>query len=260
MVVSGIFTFAFSIAVLFSIGDLNTVLSTPTSFPIIEIFKTATQSNRATNAMTAALISSLLFSNFGLIASASRLTWAFARDKGLPFSPYLAHVSHAFRKCPRNGNCLQYLQITDSLFGLGGQEVPYPCPNSRFSSLRDVPPWLHQHRINNCIQCHDFSYRGRPIHLLSPLDHPITHAKVQRQAHSIGAFPNRISLRHHSQYVQYGILDHDHCLQCLSPVSACDSVKHELRKPGVRHRNLDQRGVMVHLWKKTVSWARSGSR
>ena len=96
MVLSGAFTFSFSIILLFCIGDLTTVLSTSTQFPIIEIFYTATQSNRATNAMTAALISSLLLSSFGLVASASRLTWAFARDHGLPYSGYLAHVSTYF--------------------------------------------------------------------------------------------------------------------------------------------------------------------
>ena len=99
MVLSGVFTFAFSIVLLFSIGDLTAALNTPTTFPIIEIFKMATQSNGATNAMTAALISSLIFSSFGLMASASRLTWAFARDKGLPYSHYLSHVSDLIAPC-----------------------------------------------------------------------------------------------------------------------------------------------------------------
>jgi len=93
MMISGVLAFAFSIAILFSIGDVTAALTTPTQYPIIEIFKNATQSNRATNAMTAALISSTMFSAFGLLASASRLTWAFARDKGLPFSNYFAQVS-----------------------------------------------------------------------------------------------------------------------------------------------------------------------
>ena len=92
MIISGGFAFAFSIALLFSIGNLTAALSTPTNYPIIEIFNNAVQSNRATNAMVAALISSMMFSTFGLLASASRLTWAFARDKGLPFSTYLSKV------------------------------------------------------------------------------------------------------------------------------------------------------------------------
>lgn len=97
ILISGVFAFAFSIAILFSIGDMTAALSTPTNYPIIEIFKNATQSNRATNAMVAALVSSMMFSTFGLVASASRLTWAFARDKGLPFSSYFSHVGWLYR-------------------------------------------------------------------------------------------------------------------------------------------------------------------
>ena len=96
IVLSGTFTFAFCIAILFCIGDISTVQNNQTAFPIIEIFQQATHSTRATNVMTAALISSLLLSTFGLMASASRLTWAFARDKGLPFSSYLSHVDKRY--------------------------------------------------------------------------------------------------------------------------------------------------------------------
>lgn len=92
MIISGCLAFAFSIALLFSIGDLSAALSTPTNYPVIQIFMNATQSQRATNVMVAALISSMMFSTFGLLASASRLTWAFARDKGVPFSSYFSQV------------------------------------------------------------------------------------------------------------------------------------------------------------------------
>ena len=93
MVLSGALCFGFSVAVLFSIGDITQALQSPTGFPIIEIFYNTTQSYRATNAMTAALIMSMIFSALGLVASASRFAWAFARDDGLPFSKFFSHVS-----------------------------------------------------------------------------------------------------------------------------------------------------------------------
>jgi amino acid transporter len=34
-----------------------------------------------------------MISNFNVIASVSRLVWAFARDKGLPFHEYFTYVS-----------------------------------------------------------------------------------------------------------------------------------------------------------------------
>jgi hypothetical protein len=80
---NGMLGFGFLIALLFSMGDLKAALSTPTGFPIIEIFLQATQSKRATTAMIAGIICSAIFSTFGLLASASRTTWAFARDKSV---------------------------------------------------------------------------------------------------------------------------------------------------------------------------------
>lgn len=93
LLISGTLTIGLSIALLFSIGDIKTALSSHTNFPVIEIFYRATQSKRATTAMMVALISTLVFGTFGTLASASRLIWAFARDNGLPFPIYFAHVS-----------------------------------------------------------------------------------------------------------------------------------------------------------------------
>lgn len=93
IVVSGILCFGFSIALLFSIGDVRQVLDSPTGFPIIMVFFVATKSYAATNAMVSALIITMTFASLGLLASASRLVWAFARDDGLPYSQYLSHVS-----------------------------------------------------------------------------------------------------------------------------------------------------------------------
>lgn len=94
--INGAFTIAFSIAILFGIGDIKFVLTSATKFPIISIYFTATGSKAATTALISALILTLIFATFGTLASASRLTWAFARDKGLPFSDYISRV----RSCP----------------------------------------------------------------------------------------------------------------------------------------------------------------
>lgn len=93
LVVSGAQTMAISIAILYGIGDINTALESPTNFPIIQIFLTATGSKAATTALICALISTLIFGTFGALACASRLAWAFARAKGFPFPIYFSHVS-----------------------------------------------------------------------------------------------------------------------------------------------------------------------
>ena len=91
--ISGAMAFGASVALLYGVGDLKTILSTKTNYPVIQIFYTATQSKPATTAIIVALMLTSLFSTFGLLASASRLTWALARDRGFPFSEYFQHVS-----------------------------------------------------------------------------------------------------------------------------------------------------------------------
>ena len=91
--ISGALAFGASIAILFSVGDLKTILNTSTNYPIIQIFYIATQSKGATTAIIVGLMLTSVFSTFGLLASASRLTWALARDRGFPFSKYFEHVS-----------------------------------------------------------------------------------------------------------------------------------------------------------------------
>ncbi|KAF2677978.1 hypothetical protein K458DRAFT_446700 [Lentithecium fluviatile CBS 122367] len=94
MVVSGTLCLGMSIAILFTIGDMEDAMNTAMGFPIIEIFFNATKLYAATNTMASALIISIFFSGLGLFTSESRLIWAFARDDGLPFPRYFSHRPH----------------------------------------------------------------------------------------------------------------------------------------------------------------------
>lgn len=91
--INGLLAFVFLLVILFCIGDINETLSSAYIFPIVGIFKQATRSVGATTAMQACISLIGLVSNVGVVASVSRLTWAFARDMGLPFSAYFTHVS-----------------------------------------------------------------------------------------------------------------------------------------------------------------------
>ena len=90
--INGTLAFAFVLVLLFCIGDYHAVLMTNTGYPIIELFYLATGSKRAATAMQCAITAVGFISSLGVVASVSRLTWAFARDGGLPFSPFFAHV------------------------------------------------------------------------------------------------------------------------------------------------------------------------
>ncbi len=84
---------AFAICLLFTIGNVNTDTNTPTGLPMIEVYYQATNSVAATNVFIVAIAFVICVALFNVLASVSRLTWAFARDHGLPFSRFFSQVS-----------------------------------------------------------------------------------------------------------------------------------------------------------------------
>jgi choline transport protein len=90
---NSIMQFAFAICLMFTLGDLDKVENTPTGLPIIEVYYQATKSKPATNLLVVMIALILVISLFNIFASVSRLIWAFARDKGLPFSNLFSYVS-----------------------------------------------------------------------------------------------------------------------------------------------------------------------
>ncbi|KAF2843012.1 amino acid transporter [Patellaria atrata CBS 101060] len=76
----------------FTLGDVESILSTPTMQPYIQVFYNATNSYAATNVLTSIMIIMVIFGCVTNIATSSRQVWAFARDRGLPFSDFLADV------------------------------------------------------------------------------------------------------------------------------------------------------------------------
>jgi choline transport protein len=92
VVINSIIAYSFIFCLLFTIGDVATVSTSPTGYPIMEVYYEATKSKAGTNVMVAMLIIVIAISTFSMIASVSRLAWAFARDKGLPFSSFFSYV------------------------------------------------------------------------------------------------------------------------------------------------------------------------
>lgn len=92
ILLNGTLGFAIVIAFLFCIGNVDDALNSATGYDFIEVFYAATKSHAGASVMTAIPTALVICASFGFLASASRLTWAFARDKGLPFSDFLVHV------------------------------------------------------------------------------------------------------------------------------------------------------------------------
>ncbi|KAM0343018.1 hypothetical protein ACHAPU_008919 [Fusarium lateritium] len=91
VVMGAISGFMFLVACLYCIQDLTTTLDPPSGFPFIELVQNIVGLKGA-----AALIALFIFNGFGqgvsIVTSASRLTWSFARDRGLPYGDYFSYI------------------------------------------------------------------------------------------------------------------------------------------------------------------------
>ena len=96
MIINGILALGFIIGLLFGVQNIEDAVNTPTNSPIVAILDSAFQSTTATTTVIGLFLVLAIGAEMGMIASTSRLTWAFARDKGLPFSEIFARVCSSF--------------------------------------------------------------------------------------------------------------------------------------------------------------------
>jgi amino acid transporter len=108
MLVNGSCGFAMLIAVLFCMGDVEKAMHTPTGYPLMEIFQQATKSVIGAAVMSSIIAIMGICATVGLFASTSRVTWSFARDRGLPFWRTISKV--------RRGHYIPGLMVLFFLF------------------------------------------------------------------------------------------------------------------------------------------------
>lgn len=84
--------FVFLVAVCFCIGDIEATASSTTGVPLIQIFYDSTGSVRGTQALTSLITIIVVVCANSLMAEGSRSVFAFARDRGLPFSDVFSKV------------------------------------------------------------------------------------------------------------------------------------------------------------------------
>ncbi|KAJ5683554.1 hypothetical protein N7462_006719 [Penicillium macrosclerotiorum] len=77
---------------LYKMGDIADVVHPASGFSFLPATHHATGSVAATNGVASIVLVMEIFSAIGILTTASRQTFAFARDRGLPFSRSLAHV------------------------------------------------------------------------------------------------------------------------------------------------------------------------
>ncbi|KAJ5860478.1 amino acid/polyamine transporter I [Penicillium soppii] len=97
VLINGILGFGMLIAMLFSMGDIEVALNSPTGYPFMEIFYQSTHSTAGAVVMSTILITIGIFGVIGILAAASRQFWSFARDRAVPGWRLWVQVSSSTR-------------------------------------------------------------------------------------------------------------------------------------------------------------------
>ncbi|KAG8630825.1 hypothetical protein KVT40_002444 [Elsinoe batatas] len=106
--------FIFLICMLFAAGNLEDVITSPYG-PLLQILYNATNSRAGSICLLIFPLACLLFANTSVQTAATRMTWAFARDRALPASHFFAKV-HPKLGVPLNACILGSVIVT--VFGL----------------------------------------------------------------------------------------------------------------------------------------------
>jgi amino acid transporter len=105
--------FIMTVTILSTLGpDLDSVLGTRFGQPWIQVVYNATGSLAGTSIMAAVVCVLLLFCCINQVTTTSRQLFAFARDKGLPFSSFMAKVSRFI-----HGTAMIPLPVAQCLLG-----------------------------------------------------------------------------------------------------------------------------------------------
>ncbi|KAL8792909.1 MAG: hypothetical protein Q9195_004486 [Heterodermia aff. obscurata] len=94
---NGSLGFSMLLALLFCMGDIVDQTQSKTGYPVIDIYTYAVGSVGGGTALTVVVLAVNIFSSGSVVATASRMLWAFSRENGLPFSDYLSKVHRGTR-------------------------------------------------------------------------------------------------------------------------------------------------------------------
>ncbi|KAJ5836202.1 Amino acid/polyamine transporter I [Penicillium robsamsonii] len=111
LILNGSTGFVMIVTFAFCVGDVDEVLGSETGFPFIQVFLNATGSVSATTGMTVVIMIMQFCAAISNVATTSRQIYSFARDKGLPFSDFLAKVNPTFT-VPLNALCVSLIIVS----------------------------------------------------------------------------------------------------------------------------------------------------
>jgi amino acid transporter len=89
---NAILGFVMAVTLSFTLGDVESILSSPTGYPFIQLFYNTTGSLAGASVLVVIVILTLLSAAIAEVATASRQLWSFARDGGVPCSAWVGRI------------------------------------------------------------------------------------------------------------------------------------------------------------------------
>ncbi|KAF7156356.1 hypothetical protein CNMCM6106_009623 [Aspergillus hiratsukae] len=111
LILNGSTGFVMIVTLAFCVGDIDHVLESQTGFAFIQVFLNSTGSVRAATGMTVVIMVMQFCAAISNVATTSRQVYAFARDKGLPFSSFLSKINPTFT-VPLNALCVSLVIVS----------------------------------------------------------------------------------------------------------------------------------------------------
>lgn len=103
----------------FCLGDVESIISSPTGFPHIQVLYNATQSTAGATVLSCITVVMAIFGCVNNVATCSRQLFAFARDNGIPFGAFLSRVQPGW-DIPLNSVIVSFaIAILLSLINIG---------------------------------------------------------------------------------------------------------------------------------------------
>lgn len=117
--INGLIGLIYAIVLLFALGDLESLLTSPIGFPFMQLFLNVTGSAAGASILALCITLIAVAANAAGLTSTSRTTWAFARDDGLPASEFLSAVNPTVKVPVRMILVISFLQMLLGLIYLG---------------------------------------------------------------------------------------------------------------------------------------------
>ena len=166
ILINGGFGFVMMITFCFTMGSPAVVLQTYTGYPFIQAFYDVTNSYAGATIMVVILVVTITSSCISTVATVSRQMWAFARDRALPFSSVISHVSLT--------TCLATLGFHhdhSNITSTGQTRLEHPTQRRPAYLASNLSALVDQHRKYGRLQRHRLKFGNSLTHDLHHLHH-----------------------------------------------------------------------------------------